>query len=47
MNLGWYIIWYINRMEIKKVTHLSDNAINEPSEFIIENWVEVNDDSKL
>ena len=30
-------------MEYQKITHLSDNASNQPSKFRSKNWVEIND----
>ena len=33
-------------MEYQKIRNLLDNASNQPSEFRIRNWVEINDDSR-
>ena len=42
MNQGYY---NIITMEYKK-TNLLDNELNEPSEYRIKYWVEVNDESR-
>ena len=34
------------KMEYQKISNLLDNASNQPSEFRIRNWVEINDDSR-
>ena len=33
-------------MEYQKITHLSDNASNQPSKFRTKNWVEINDEPR-
>ena len=33
-------------MEYQKITNLIDDALNQPSKFRTNNWVEINDESR-